>query len=287
MPSHARTFRGLAALGASAADSDAWARRLIRIRSAWGHSNYTKFVVLGVARTGSTMLVDLLAAHRQVIAFGELFRSEDAIGWDVRPFASDANGKALALYRKNPVRFLRQTVHGRWPREVRAVGFKLFYYHARTHPFSAVWDYLRDTAAVRIVHVKRRNILAQYLSLRLAHQTDVWSTRQTAVERAPLRIRLDPELCREHFLQVRRQEDDAALFFRGHAIKDVFYEDLNDDRERELRAIHGFLGLEPQAAMTDLVRQRRIPLSEAIENYAALKHSFAGTQWREFFNDRE
>jgi LPS sulfotransferase NodH len=265
---------------------DALARTVLKLRSLWGRSDYSKFVIVGIARTGSTLLIDLLAAHGQAIAFGELFRTEAAIGWDVRPFASDTDKRKLALYRSDPVEFLRTDVFRRWPSDIDAVGFKLFYYHARGHPFTGVWTFLRDDPSIRIIHAKRRNVLAQYLSLQLAHRTDVWSSRQEPASETPA-IRLDPEECRRHFEQVRRYESETAETFRHHPVADVFYEDLAGDRDKALGEVQAFLGLERRPTAPTLVRQRRVLLSRAIENFEELRRTFAATPWSEFFNDRE
>ena len=82
------------------------ARTILRVRSLPGHSDYERFIVLGIARTGSTLLVELLNAHSQVMAFGELFRSPEAIGWDVPPFINYQSPRMTALHCNDPVGFL-------------------------------------------------------------------------------------------------------------------------------------------------------------------------------------
>src|SRR3546814_732374 len=43
-----------------------------RLRSAVGHTGFTKFIVLSRSRTGSNMLVSLLDSHPRVVAEGEI-----------------------------------------------------------------------------------------------------------------------------------------------------------------------------------------------------------------------
>ena len=264
--------------------SDALARAILKLRSLRGGTGYRKFVIVGIARTGSTWLVDLLNAHSQVQAFGELFRSMDAVGWDVRPFATHQSPKLLALYRSDPLAFLEQCVYRRWPAEYGAVGFKLFYYHARQPPHAVVWDRLAADRSIRIIHVKRANVLSQYCSLQLAHQTDVWSSRRAPTSEPPS-IRLEVEACREHFAAVRAAEAECALLFSSHDVIDLYYEDLVSDRDRQMQAIQSFLALRHEPVSSALLRQRRRPLSHDIANYDDLKRAFAGTQWAEFFRE--
>jgi LPS sulfotransferase NodH len=273
----------LAAIRPSRAHRDAIARAVLRLRSLNGSNDYRRFVVVGIARTGSTLLVNLLNAHSRVLAFGELFRSPDAIGWDTAPFNTSRSAKVLALYRADPAAFINECVFHRWPRRYGAVGFKLFYYHARQLPHSRVWDYLAANPDIRILHIKRKNILKQYYSLELAHKTNVWVSKAPTDEQPPLRLEVDA--CRRHFAWVRNLEDECAAFFRAHQTRDIYYEDLSADIESEMKGVQDFLGLKHEQLSVKTVRQRRKPLSQAIINYAELKHAFEATPWAEFFED--
>jgi LPS sulfotransferase NodH len=260
----------------------ALARGAVDLRSIAGTARYTRFVIVGIARTGSTMLLNLLNGHSRIQAFGELFRRPDAIGWDVHPYQDHQGGRVLELYRSDPRRFLETKVWGRWPRGQGAVGFKIFYYHAREAPFSAVWDHLARQREIRVIHIKRHNILAQYLSLQIAHRTDVWSSTEWGAG-APEPIRLDPEECRRHFARVRGLEDEADAFFAGHRMLQVSYEGLLADRKGEMARVQRFLGVPEEEVRPKTVRQRTIPLRQAIANHDELAAAFEGSEWADFF----
>lgn len=264
---------------------EALARSAIHARALLGHRRYQKFVVVGVARTGSTLLLDLLNSDEQVLAFGELFRGGAAIGWDRWPFQTRQSPRLLRLHDTEPLEFLRTAVYCRWPREIGAVGFKLFYYHARTGPQAAVWDYLRNATDVAVIHLKRRNILAQYLSLRAAHATNVWSTSKPDAPLEPLR--LDPEDCLRHFIEVRGQEEACDAFFGGERMLTIVYEDLVADRGGVMNRVAAHLGLRLRSMDAKLVRQRTQPLPSAIANYEQLRDCFAGSRWESFFQSPE
>lgn len=58
-----------------------------------GQSKYTKFVILGRARTGSNLLRGMLNTHNHVMVFRELYRNEGVIDWSLR--------QATTLVQKN------------------------------------------------------------------------------------------------------------------------------------------------------------------------------------------
>jgi LPS sulfotransferase NodH len=261
---------------------EALVRALLDLRSIGGVSSYTKFVIVGIARTGSTMLISQLNNHSQALVFGEIFRSLDSIGWDVPPFSSYQNQKLLTLYRSDPIAFLEKHVFRKWSSNHKAVGFKLFYYHARTSPQSAVWDYLVQQPEIRVLHIKRRNVLSQYVSLQLAHKTDIWSSTRT-FSQDPQCIELDIGECQNHFAWVRSLEEECENFFKNHKVRTVYYEDLARDSNEEIEAVQKFLGLRHETVSAQTVRQQTRPLSQVISNYAELRDACMGTEWENFF----
>jgi len=273
---------GLSLLRPSGARRDSLARAMLDLRSIAGRSDYRRFIVLGTARSGSTLLTGHLNTHSQALAFGELFRSPDAIGWDMAPFLTCQGPRLLALYRSDPRAFLRRYVFRRWPRNYAAVGFKLFYYHARSGPHAILWDRLAADEDLLILHIKRRNLLEQFYSLQLAHMTEVWSITRPQRERPPA-IRLEVEACRKHFAWVRDSQQACERFFGGHKVKEVHFEDLVENPGREMAAIQAFLGLRAEKTSPRTARQRTRPLSELVANYAELKSAFATGPWAGFF----
>lgn len=258
----------------------------LQARSLVGHRDYKRFVIVGVARTGSTLLLDLLNAQPTVIAFGELFRGDGAIGWDIPPFLTRQSPRLRRMAERQPVEFLETAVFRRWPMRIAAVGFKLFYYHARSGPQGMLWEHLRDDPNLVIVHIKRRNILEQYLSLRVAHATNVWSATRIP-DRAAQPMVLNPRDCLGHFEQVRAQEEACDAFFVGGRILTLTYEDLIADRASALKAAGAHLALPLEPVKPRLVRQRTQPLSSAIANYDELREFFAGSVWEIFFRQQD
>jgi len=138
-----------------------------------GHHDYVKFLVLGRSRTGSNYLRGLLNSHSQIVVFGEIFKNYQGIEWGMDGYPQ--SGLALKLFQNDPAGFLDRVVFGRYPKNTAAVGFKLFYYHAQQGELNRIWSHIKLRTDIRILHVKRKNILRTHLSRQKAELTDKWA----------------------------------------------------------------------------------------------------------------
>jgi LPS sulfotransferase NodH len=222
-----------------------------------------------------------LSACTGTIVLGEIFKNPEAIEWgtDFQIPPEDA----LLLYKKDPVSFLEQYVYGEKPHWVHAFGFKLFYYHAQAEPWDAIWPHLQEHTEVRILHVKRRNILRTHLSRARAVQTDQWVRVTKEHQKFPA-VHLEYEACLHDFVQTRAWEKQFEEFFKQHPIMDVYYEDLATDYSTQMTRIQRFLELPDEHIQPQTYKQANDSLEEAIVNFSELKARFAGTEWEEFFN---
>lgn len=245
-----------------------------------GQQDYVKFIILGRGRSGSNWLRTLLNSHPNVVAFGELFNNSSYrrrnIGWAVpgyRPTTAQLN-----LREQNPIEFIRKEIFAPMPVSVRAVGFKLFYYHARTDDRKIVWDYLKSLEP-RVLQLKRRNLLAVYLSRVIADETRQWSG---AVQDSTGKgYELDYDECVRFFEQITRHEKEFSDFFPGTLT--VCYEDMLADFESEMRRVLDYLGVRHASLASPLQRQRKRTLRETITNFEELKERFSDTPYEVFF----
>ncbi len=247
-----------------------------------GQATYTPFVVVGRSRVGSNLLRGLLNAHPQIATFGEVFRSMDSLDWDHVGYFQSRETKILI--EQDPVRFLDRRVFGRYPRATRAVGFKLFYYHARTGAAASIWPYLRERRDLKVVHLKRRNLLRTHLSRKRAALTDQW-VKTTGQPDGSVVVTLDFDECLKDFAQTRTWELECDEYFAAHTRREVTYEALAGDYGTEIQSLHEFLGVPFQPAKPSTFKQAKQPLSAMIANYPELKERFTGTGWAEFFTE--
>ena len=247
------------------------------------HDDYTRFVIISRGRSGTSFLRSMLNNHPQVTTFGEIFRKYGEIGWDRPDYRSSQT--QLDLIQTNPVSFLEDDLFRTYPKEVAAVGFKLFYYHARNPEWENVWQYLQDSPEMRVIHLRRENVLATHLSLRRAFMTNQWNSKSGKTEDAPM-ITLTYEDCLEAFEATKQFIHDTDLFFAEHKYKlDMTYETLSSDTETEMKRVQAFLGLEYIPTQTRLRKQNKKSLAESIANFEELKNRFAGTEFERYFED--
>lgn len=255
----------------------------------WGAQNsYKKFVIIGRSRVGSTLLRTALASHPQVIMYGEIFRIPGQVIWNPRYGINSTNVQNAIS--NAPTEFLDARVYRTYPSYVKAVGFKIFYYHAEQGNFKAVWPYLAENEEIIVIHNKRRNILQSHLSNKRAQQTGKWSdkarqnSKQQVQKTVPL-IHLDYDELKLWFDMTKKWEDGIDSTFSSHDKIDVYYEDLAGSYTTEINRIQKFLGLDLVKIEPATKKQAKRRISEEISNYSELKEKFRHTEWIEFFED--
>jgi hypothetical protein len=223
-----------------------------------------------------------LNAHPQVVAFGEVFRDTRDLDWDHTGYFQSPSIQQLV--EREPARFLEKRLLGRYPRAVRAVGFKLFYYHARAGAQAGVWPWLLDHREIRVIHLKRRNLLETHVSRKRAALTGNWVNTSGRPDTA-VSLTLDYDEVRKDFEQTRAWEAECDSAFARHPLLQVQYEQLASDYMSEARRLESFLGVEPRVVQPSTFRQSRQSLSATVTNYHELKAHFAGTPWLSFFTE--
>jgi hypothetical protein len=247
-----------------------------------GSSSYTKFIVLGRSRVGSNFLLGLLNSHSRILAFGELL--SDPNNMQVKVPDPVRSFRLLAGGQNDPVRFLEDGVFRKYPPHICAVGFKLFYYHAQCENWKPTWKYLEEHKEIKIVHLKRHNILKTHLSWKKAALTSQWV--ETAGAKTDGRsLALDYQECLKDFISTREWEQEYDLFFKNHPKLEVLYENLESDYESEMKRIQAFLGVDYEAVKPATHKQASQSLSNAISNHRELKEQFKHTPWEAFFEE--
>lgn len=250
-----------------------------------GPAEYVRFIVVGRSRTGSNLLRSLLNAHSGVETYGEVFRSpgRDAMDWDHIGVLRQSD-RMHRLLLDDPIKFIETRIYRRYPAGIAAVGFKIFYYHAREGNWQTVWPYLQQQTSHHVIHMKRRNMLSTHLSRKRAEITDVWVNTSGQAE-PPVAVTLDYDQCLADFQRTQAWEEAADAAFAGHPKIELFYEDLAQDNDRAMRPVQQFLGLDYQPVAPTIHKQSRQTLAEAIANYDELKERFAGSPWAAFFEE--
>lgn len=243
-----------------------------------GHTGYVRFICIGYARTGSTLLMRSLNNHSHIVGFGEIVKNIDRYPHHYHEFENSE-----ALFERDPVRFLETRVFRKYPLPVEAVGFKVFYHHAprETAWGQAVWEYLLRQPDLRVLHLKRRNLLKTLLSERQAGETEEWIKYTNGHE--PATVTIAPAEAEAFFRRMTGWEAEYETLFAGHPRCQIVYEELTRDLSGELRRIQTFLGVPHEEVSPGTEKRPRRSLASQIENYDELAAHFHGTPWAVYF----
>jgi LPS sulfotransferase NodH len=242
-------------------------------------------VIVAAERTGTNLFRQLLASHPKIMTGGELFnrvlmeKSQIPWGFDLGPRVPEFE----ELRRTNPPAFVQALFEMTARRGYQAIGFKLMYGHGDNCP--GVLDYLVQDRTIRILHVKRRNLLRRLLSEEIARKTGVWWVGNSEAGPPPTKVRLDIKHCVSNFELIRAQQSKYDTLFGNHTKSDFFYEEMVAAPSATMAQGIRFLGLQPPAVEPRIISRKTGagPLRDSIENYEELKEVFAG--WSAFFEE--
>ena len=242
------------------------AKKILQIWSGLfnGHFGFKKFIILSRSRTGSNMLISMLNSHPSIYAEGEIF------SW--------LKGQSVDK--------ILDRIYSKYPKYIKAVGFKIFYYHPQADQSGLVWQILKDIDDLHVIHLKRINILRTLLSRKIAGLTNAYQFDiNKKIQRKNKICHFTEDELKKGFEKTRGWEDKFGHMFRSKAIIDVNYEDLVWHKQRELERIAELLNVKHTDLKTDLKKQNPENISNLITNYQSLKTKFMDTKWSCFFED--
>ncbi|WP_369916965.1 Stf0 family sulfotransferase [Lewinella sp. 4G2] len=226
-----------------------------------GKEHYQPFVVVSRSRTGSTLIDYSLRLHPEVEMDGEILNR----------LLGRREEQVLLNYFSNK------------PSNVKAAGFKIFYYHPLDGSPEFVFSLLHGMKNCKYIHLTRENKLAVHLSRSVVEQTQAWSTKKdTPRVIAPL-ITVDPEACQEDFERTQVWENKFREAFADREVYHITYEDLVQEPVAALTRIQRFLGVTPLQIAPPTKKQQRGSIASRIANYSELQDHFANTQWANLF----
>lgn len=220
----------------------------------------TRFAIISMGRSGSTYLSHLLNSHPDVLSLGEL----------VSPHTWYADCEDMDIHT-----YLEQ----RWFKGADVAGFKMPWQPITKYP--DVWGVFW-AQGYRLIHLRRRNKLDHFLSVKLAQKNNEWSSE---VEYPDQSVEIDPN----HLLGFINSSTfvDTTLRTmceRGDHLA-VDYEDLVQGRGHD--KLQEFLGVDCVNLAPATIRARRLSRGEAISNFAVLNERFATGPIRQYLDEPE
>ena len=247
------------------------------------------YMITGPARTGSTMLVQLLRSHPEICSHCELFSPNKITGMTgiylQKSHEQPDFIEWLSRERdRDPIKFLYKIALDSQGRKV--VGFKLKHDELVLPEYTALRDEIAGDLDFRIIHLRRENLLRRFLSWHIANHithTTLAVGRQAIPEVPP--VRLNPKKCQRDFETTEKREEEFRELFAKHRSFSISYEELANGNSDKVSALLSFLEVTPRELTTTTKKLGNDDLRKAIANFDELRAHFAGGRFADFFED--
>lgn len=243
---------------------------------------YQPFIILGTARTGSTMLWSFLNSHPDILCLRGVYGSTNKINFG--KFYGELpeeyhSSELVKLRNQRPIEFLENYVWKEYSKPFKAVGFKYFYDHGR-HLLNKdeVINYFLANGAIKFLHLKRDNLLATMFSYKRALAQQQWTKANT-----DFLTSITVQECNDYFQQILESQKRFDELFTDRTLQ-VSYDNLLNATEQTLQEVLDFIGVKPISLKTETNKNRETILSDCITNYSELKTHFANSDYAKYFN---
>jgi LPS sulfotransferase NodH len=256
----------------------------IHVHMSYRHRTY---MITCPARTGSTMLVQLLRSHPEICSHGEVFTPHQITGItgiyaQERREEPDFLEKLAVERNDDPIKFLYKIVLD--PQGKKAVGFKLKHDELVLPEYKALLEEIVNDLDFRIIHLRRENLLRRYLSHYITnHVTHVTVAAEGQTIPELPRVELDPRECQKDFETVHNRETQFVELFAEHPNFSISYEEMVAGAPAKIRALLDFVGVPPRKLTTMTQRLGCDDLRQVIANFEELRNYFAGSPYSKFF----
>jgi len=245
--------------------------------------SYQPFVILGTARTGSTMLWSYLNSHPDILCLRGVYGSRNKINFG--KFYGELpeeyhSSELIKLRNERPIEFLENYVWKEYSKPFKAVGFKYFYDHDRhLAKKNEIINYFTENKAIKFLHIKRDNLLATLFSYKRALAQQLWTKTNT-----DFRTSISVQECNDYFQQILDCQKLFDELFTDRTLQ-VNYDNLLNATEQTLQEVLDFIGVNAISLTTETSKNIETKLSDCITNYTELKTHFKSTDYAKYFNE--
>jgi len=245
--------------------------------------DYQKYVIIGTARTGTTMLWSYLNSHPEILCLRGVFGATQKINfgkyYDSLPDEC-FDVKLINQRNTQPVEFLEKYVFKNYQRDYKAVGLKYFYDHDKhLDDKNSLINYFIKNKDIKIIHVKRTNLLKTLYSYKRALNNKNWHGQ----EMNEFKIELSINECEIYFNEITKQQQQFDALFKGRIFQ-VNYEKFISKTSEILDDVQTFLGVSNQIQQNEIKQNVNRPLNQVILNFEKLKKHFNNTVYSQYFN---
>jgi LPS sulfotransferase NodH len=169
------------------------------------------------------------------------------------------------------------------PKHIQWAGFKLFYNHLFHERHKGLYQKILKNKAVRIIHLKRRNLVKAEISAALARQTGIWHGKFENNQREGIKIYMHPDTLAANLNMTLENYERIKSLLKNHEIIEVIYEDLVEELSQTMKEIYRFLNIKDHTFQTPFLKQSTESIESLVENHQELRNYFQGTRWYKYF----
>ena len=260
-----------------------------------------EYVLLGMPRTGSTLLLTGLGKNPDILTFGELFHQVEHERRVVHPVQRDGVSYPFDPQQHDAIEFLKEHVYNPALWSHVAVGFKLFAEKVEGPGTERLFARMKDSfPKLKTLQIIRENYLAVLTSREIAKVTNEWvvynKTSETSSitsaaeklsrdQRERPTVEIAPDMAQRYFENMERVDRFFSDFFGGPRHLVVYYDDLAREFALQMQNVFEFLGVQSMHVEPAIKKQSSRPLSESISNFEQLRDVFRSTRFEKFFED--
>lgn len=241
----------------------------------------TPLLVLGAERTGTHLLVNMLADHRQIWLANELFNprliEHGIMPWNGACGVDNAHMKGLRLAR--PGEFFKALLRDGRTQSATYAGFKLLYYHGLVD--DRVTDMLLTHDDLRVVHLIREHHLQRFTSHVRAQQYDKWSSQEHDYASAPGQVQLDLREMITAFVLTAQCEARYRAMLQDHQVLEIDYHELSSDLPGTMARLGSWLSLDLSLLTPKNRKTGPTDVKTGIANWHEVRRALQGTRWSE------
>lgn len=249
-----------------------------------------KFIIAGLQRTGTTMMVRLISEHDNINCQGELFidKFPNKTHYSYQDYIrkSLSNRSRDLVYKSNSINQYLDEIYScpehlfrnsEMHRNCKAIGFKLMFNQANKNP--SVLKYLKKHD-ISSIHIVRKNILNALVSRKV---NKTFSTAHTKEKIETPRVELDTERLIQSIKRLEQINKQWEYNLKENPYLKIFYEDFIREKEEGLNRITEFLGvpncpnLQPQTTKLNPTN-----LEESVLNYEEVANTLRNTPYEDF-----
>lgn len=243
-----------------------------------------KFIVYGIPRVGSNYFISKLNQHPEIICHYEIFhKNEIYYGFEDKNIKVNTTWD-LKERDQAPYKFLNFIWENNYKNK--AVGYNIF----PNQNDKIVEESAKDTNIKKII-LKRKDILKNFISLKIAMKTQVWSSKDT--QNKPVvkdkRIIFDKNEFKKYVFNMNKfysnLENNIAL--NGDDYLVIYYEDFIANKQETLQKVFNYLDIQEVDLFTKeekFTKQNSDSLEDLILNYQDLT-DFLEKEYINFFQN--